>query len=959
VLKLKLEQTVTCLQDAGNAQRGYLLTNDPSFLRAFNKAVEETNTTIAEIDSLTIDNPKQQRNVKTLKDLINDRYRLLSLLLGIKHSVSTGVVVSASHFEDKDKMDSIRAQIASMVRVENSLLKEREKAKKSLSSTTPLYSLILSFASLLVIFIGVYKIRNAVKKQTQLKEELSYSKSFLQNILNSTPNGIGCYEAIRNSAGKITDFRIGYINKEITTLYGLIPENIIGKTLGEVFPGFNESNSFKHFCDCVENGNHVEYETESTFNTVHAWFYIQLEKLHDGLTVTFRDITQEKNEAILQLREHNKALAKANADLAQATQRTKQLNEKLLIQNEIFKQAEESSLQGSYSWNLSTSEATFSDNMYRLLGCEPGEFVPSLEEVLKYVHPEDQDDVKDINTKALKAEKSPVTKHRIISKDGKLKYIQATGKIINYGNSEMMVGTMRDITADTLLNQHIKFREAQLTQAQNVAKLGSFYDDFRTNTITWSDELYRLFGYEPGEIEINQENVGNIHPDDLPVIHESVKNAREKGIPVDIEYRRRDKSGKLRYVYSKAEIIRDSSEDIIGLFGVNMDLTDLREKEMQLKESERFNHAILDLAPNVVYIYDLEKRKYVFSNKNILKIAGYTDREIQDFGDDMVRTVIHPEDLDQMSAQYDNCRHLADGAISEMEYRLKTKQGNYICLLSSNTVFTRNQNGEVTQIIGVTIDITEIKKANHALIAANQELERSNQELTSFTYVASHDLQEPLRKIRIFISRILADELCANNKELFTRITSSVGRMNELIESLLNYSRANTTAISKEETDLNSIVEEVKNSLHHIIEEKNAVIELLPLPKIRVVRIQFLQLFTNIIENGIKYSKQNVAPHVQISAQIATREEIRRSIGNDTKTNYWKVSVTDNGIGFEQEYEEKIFDMFQRLHSKTEYNGTGIGLTICKKVIQNHNGFITATGKPGVGSIFNIFIPVN
>jgi light-regulated signal transduction histidine kinase (bacteriophytochrome) len=183
--------------------------------------------------------------------------------------------------------------------------------------------------------------------------------------------------------------------------------------------------------------------------------------------------------------------------------------------------------------------------------------------------------------------------------------------------------------------------------------------------------------------------------------------------------------------------------------------------------------------------------------------------------------------------------------------------------------------------------------------------------------------------------------------------------MNELIESLLNYSRVNTTAISKEETDLNNIVEEVRNSLHHIIEEKNAVIELSSLPKIKVVRIQFLQLFTNIIENGIKYSKQNIAPHVQISAQIAKREEVYKSIGNDTKTRYWKVSVADNGIGFEQEYEDKIFDMFQRLHSKTEYNGTGIGLAICKKVIQNHNGFITATGKPGVGSTFNIFVPVN
>jgi len=962
VVKLKLEQTVTYLQDAGNAQRGYLLTSDPSFLHAFNRAVEKTNTTIAEIDSSTIDDSKQRRNVKILKDLIDDRYKLLGLLLAMKYSVSRSAVVSTSHFEDKDKMDSIRAQIASMVQVEDSLLKEREATKKSLSSTTPLYSLILSFASLLVIFIGVYKIRNAVKKQTRLKEELSYSKSFLQNILNSTPNGIGCYEAIRNSAGKITNFRIGYINKEITTLYDLIPENIIGKTLDEVFPGFNESNSFKYFCDCVENGSHIEYETESTLkstlNNVHAWFYIQLEKLHDGLTVTFRDITQEKNEAILQLREHNKALAKANADLAQATEKTKQLNEKLLIQNEIFKQAEESSLQGSYSWNLSSGEATFSDNMYRLLGCEPGEFIPSPEEVLKYVHPEDQDNVKDIRTKALKTEESLVTKHRIISKDGKLKYIQATGKIINYGNCEMMVGTMRDITADTLLNQHIKFREAQLTQAQNVAKLGSFYDDFRTNTITWSDELYRLYGYEPGEIEINQASVGNIHQDDLPIIYESVKNAREKGVPVDVEYRRRDKSGKLRYVYSKAEIIRDSSENIIGLFGVNMDLTDLREKEMQLNESERFNHAILDLAPNVVYIYDLEKRKIVFSNKNILKIAGYTDEEIREFGDDMLRAVIHPEDLDLMSAHYENCKHLKDGAISEMEYRLKTKQGHYIFLLSSNSVFTRNQNGEVTQIIGVTIDITEIKKANHALIAANQEFERSNQELTSFTYVASHDLQEPLRKIRIFVSRILAGELSENNKELFTRITSSVMRMNELIESLLNYSHANTTAISKEETDLNNVVEEVKSSLHHIIEEKNAVIELFPLPKIKVVRIQFLQLFTNIIENGIKYSKQNVPPHVQISAQIAKRDEIYKSIGNDTKT-YWKVSVADNGIGFEQEYEEKIFDMFQRLHSKAEYNGTGIGLAICKKVIQNHNGFITATGKPGIGSIFNIFIPVN
>src|SRR6266487_2218639 len=703
VVKLKLEQTITYLQDAGTAQRGYLL-----------------------------------------------------------------------------KMDPIRAQIASMTKLEDVLLLEREKAKERLSSTTPLYSLILSIASLLIIFSAFYKIRRDVKKQTRLREELSYSKSFLHNILNSTPNGIGCYEAMRNAAGKITDFRIRYINKEITKLYGFIPENIIGKAFGEVFPVFYGSESFKHFCKCVENGAHFEYESESTFNNIHAWFSIQLEKLHDGLTVTFRDITEEKKEAVLQLREHNKALEKANADLGYANERTQQLNDQLLVQNEIFKQAEESSLQGSYAWNLVNGEVTYSDNMYRLLGCKPGEFTPTLEEFLNYVHPEDKDYIKDINAKGSKNDQSLITRHRIISKDGKLKYIQGTGKIINYGNKQMMVGTMRDITADTLLNQHLQFREAQLTQAQNIGKLGSFYNDFLTNTITWSDELYHLYGYEPGEIEVDEKTVANVHPEDLPAIQKAVKNAHEKGIPIDMEYRRTDKNGKLRYVYSKAEVIRDASENIIGLFGVNMDLTDLREKEMQLKESEKFNRAILDLAPNVVYIYDLEKRDNIFINKNISQIAGYTDKEIQDFGADIMKTVIHPDDLQRVAAHHENCKHLKDGAISEIEYRFKNKQGNYIYPLSRDTGFAHDQKGEVTQIIGVTIDITEIKKTNQALITANQELERSNQELTSFTYVASHDLQEPLRKIRIFASRILADQLSENNKELFTRIISSVGRMNEL-----------------------------------------------------------------------------------------------------------------------------------------------------------------------------------
>jgi signal transduction histidine kinase/CHASE3 domain sensor protein len=579
IVKLKLEQTITYQQDAGSAQRGYILTKDPSFLHNFNAAIEKTNKIVAEINSLTTDNPEQQQNVKTLKALISDRYKLLGFLLVMKNSVSSAALAAKSQIEDKNKMDAMRAQIASMVKLEDSLLVEREKAKKDLSSTTPLYSLILSFVSLLIIFFAFNRIKNNVKKEKKLREELSYSKSFLQNILNSSPNGIGCYDAIRNTAGKITDFRMRYINGEITRIYGLIPGDIIGKTLSEIFPHYYKNGSFEHFCDCVENGNHVEYETENTYNNIRAWIHIELEKLYDGVTITFRDITEEKKEALLKLYEYNKTLEKANSEIKKANSEIKKTNEALITANK------------------------------------------------------------------------------------------------------------------------------------------------------------------------------------------------------------------------------------------------------------------------------------------------------------------------------------------KLEY-------------------------------------------------SNKEFERSNEELTSFTYVASHDLQEPLRKIRMFISRILTEQLSENSKELFTRIISSAGRMNDLIEALFSYSRVNTTAIIKEETDLSNVVEEVKNSLHHIIEEKNAVVEISPLPKIKVVRLQFLQLFTNIIENGIKYSKLNIAPLIQISAEIVNGETIYRA-GADVKTNYWKLSIADNGIGFDQEYENKMFEIFQRLHGKAEYTGTGIGLAICKKVIHNHNGFITATGKPGIGSTFNIFLPVN
>lgn len=236
----------------------------------------------------------------------------------------------------------------------------------------------------------------------------------------------------------------------------------------------------------------------------------------------------------------------------------------------------------------------------------------------------------------------------------------------------------------------------------------------------------------------------------------------------------------------------------------------------------------------------------------------------------------------------------------------------------------------------------------------NKELERQNIELASFAYISSHDLQEPLRKIQLFASRILFHEksnFSDSSLGYFQSITNAANRMQHLIESLLNYSSMDASEIHFIPTDLNGVIDEIKNNMTEILEKRNARVDVAKLPTLPVIPIQFQQLMTNLISNGIKYSREDVDPVIKINAEIVSLEEFAGK-------QFWKINIADNGIGFQQEYEHKIFELFKRLHGKTDYEGTGIGLAICKKIVQKHDGFIRAVGTPGVGAIFSIYLPI-
>jgi PAS domain S-box-containing protein len=266
------------------------------------------------------------------------------------------------------------------------------------------------------------------------------------------------------------------------------------------------------------------------------------------------------------------------------------------------------------------------------------------------------------------------------------------------------------------------------------------------------------------------------------------------------------------------------------------------------------------------------------------------------------------------------------------------------------------------ETIGMIVsDLTEKKKAEYELLQANEQLAQSNAELASFTYVASHDLQEPLRKIETFCNRILEkekDNFSEVTQDYFKRVVSAASRMKNLIHALLDYSQANSNQIDIVPTDLNFILEEVRANLSEFIADNRVVIESSGLPTLKVIPLQFNQLFLNIITNSIKYRRKGIDPKISIKADLINSSELPEEANMKTGK-CWRICITDNGIGFEQQYSNQIFELFQRLHGKAEYEGTGIGLAICKKIVLNHNGFIRATGAIGVGSVFEIFLPQN
>ncbi len=336
-----------------------------------------------------------------------------------------------------------------------------------------------------------------------------------------------------------------------------------------------------------------------------------------------------------------------------------------------------------------------------------------------------------------------------------------------------------------------------------------------------------------------------------------------------------------------------------------------------------------------------------YVNKKFCAISKYSAEELIGNTHQIINSRFHPKEF-----FIDMWKTIAAGKTWEGEICNRAKDGSYYWVNTTIVPFM-DALGKPERYVAVRYEITERKLAEEKLKIYARKLEISNQELQDFASVAAHDLQEPLRKIQSFSDRVrlkLKDSVSADGLDYLERVQSSAKRMQTLINDLLTYSRVTTQAKPFASISLNNIVKQVCSDLEIRIENTQGRVNVSSLPSIEADATQMYQLFQNLIGNGLKFHKPEVPPIVEVSAEMIQNSVLGKEA--------CKISIKDNGIGFDEKYLDRIFTIFQRLHGRHEYEGTGIGLAVCRKIVDRHGGLITGHSIPGEGATFVITLPL-
>ena len=593
----------------------------------------------------------------------------------------------------------------------------------------------------------------------------------------------------------------------------------------------------------------------------------------------------------------------------------------------------------------------------------------------KITHPDDVESMSAIYTKAVTTLKPYQIEIRQRRPDGLYRWVLWNG--IPRKNSEGefagMMGIGIDITTQKEVQEIVKESEKHFRQLADsmpqivwTARPDGYLDYY-------NNRWYEFTGFD--EEFGDQSWIPILHPDDVQLCIDTWYHSVQNGERYQVEYRFLDKfSGNYKWFLGKALPVRNADGNITKWFGSCTDIHDQKEATEKVQESEKQLKILkeqldLSISAGNIGVWNFSVADdYLYWSKEQCNLYGIEEHEFGNTSSEFIKFV-NENDIARINKEIEES-YKSQQTDQTYQFRITRADGEERWLENrSRTRYDSEGNPEF--VTGINVDITDeklfshnletkVKERTEQLNEKNIELQNMNKELEAFTYISSHDLQEPLRKIQTFAGRITAiekDNLSESAKDYFKRMNDAAERMRRLIQDLLAFSRVSTTERKFVLTNLNKIVEEVKEEFKEVLAEKRATIEINEMCQIKIIPFQFRQLMHNLVSNSLKFSRQDVPSRIIIKSITARGNKLNNENLLPQKK-YCHIIVSDNGIGFEKQFKEKIFQVFQKLHGKEQYSGTGIGLAIVKKIIDNHNGIITADSKLGKGATFNIYLPL-
>ncbi len=649
-----------------------------------------------------------------------------------------------------------------------------------------------------------------------------------------------------------------------------------------------------------------------------------------------QEIANEEMKQVLQ----KLSIQKSEMQIAQ--QKLVQISTALEESNKRYEYVNKATSEAIWDWDILSGKVYYGDGFGKLFGYDTKSLPENFNIWERRIHPDDFERITNDISNFLQSESTNWNDdYRYLKNDGNYAFVSDKGFIIRNeaGHAVRMIGSMQDITKQKEEEHYLKLMESVIKNTNDSVVITEINNDY---PIVYVNTAFtKLSGYTFEEVKgknprILQGPKSNF--EGLNKLRESLKNRQTCEITT-VNYR---KNGEEYWVQFSINPITNEKGEYTHWISIERDVTQAIKANEEIINQKKFTEDILNNIPTDIAVFDPD-HNYIFINQ-----FAINDKETREW-------LINKNDFDytRMKGLDETVAKMRWDKFEEsIESNKKTEWIDEHKSADKDTIYKLRifspyfENNKLKFVIGYGVDITESKKAELRIQEALESIKQSNSELEQFAYVASHDLQEPLRMVTSFLSQLekkYAHTLDDKAKEYIYYAFDGAKRMRQIILDLLEYSRVGKSNDRLSSIDLNEIISEIKILHNKQIEELEADIISENLPVIVGYKTPIRQLFQNIISNGLKYHKNDIKPIITIRVIKSTKE--------------WEFIISDNGIGIEEQYFSKIFEIFQRLHNKDEYSGTGIGLAITRKIIDNLGGKIWLTSEYGKGSSFHFTIP--